>query len=142
MEIIVENEGCLDSAAAEFLAALGPRTHVAFRAPMGAGKTTFISAVCRVLGMEEEATSPTFSIVNEYRGGGRTVYHFDFYRIDDVREAIDLGLDEYFDSGALCLMEWPDVAEALLPDDTVTAEITVLPDESRKITLNLQDFDI
>lgn len=137
MEIIVENEGCLDSAAAEFLAALGPRTHVAFRAPMGAGKTTFISAVCRVLGMEEEATSPTFSIVNEYRGGGRTVYHFDFYRIDDVREAIDLGLDEYFDSGALCLMEWPDVAEALLPDDTVTAEITVLPDESRKITLNL-----
>ena len=135
MEIIVENEGCLDSAAAEFLAALGPRTHVAFRAPMGAGKTTFISAVCRALGMEE-ATSPTFSIVNEYRGGGRTVYHFDFYRIDDVREAIDLGLDEYFDSGALCLMEWPDVAEALLPDDTVTAEITVLPDESRKITLN------
>ncbi len=137
MEIIVENEGCLDSAAAEFLAALGPRTHVAFRAPMGAGKTTFISAVCRALGMEEVATSPTFSIVNEYRGGGRTVYHFDFYRIDDVREAIDLGLDEYFDSGALCLMEWPDVAEALLPDDTVTAEITVLPDESRKITLNL-----
>ncbi len=137
MEIIVENEGCLDSAAAEFLAALGPRTHVAFRAPMGAGKTTFISAVCRTLGMEEEATSPTFSIVNEYRGGGRTVYHFDFYRIEDVREAIDLGLDEYFDSGALCLMEWPDVAEALLPDDTVTAEITVLPDESRKITLNL-----
>ena len=137
MEIIVENEGCLDSAAAEFLAALGPRTHVAFRAPMGAGKTTFISAVCRTLGMEEEATSPTFSIVNEYRGGGRTVYHFDFYRLDDVREAVDLGLDEYFDSDALCLMEWPDVAEALLPDDTVTAEITVLPDESRKITLNL-----
>lgn len=137
MEIIVENEGCLDSAAAEFLAALGPRTHVAFRAPMGAGKTTFISAVCRTLGMEEEATSPTFSIVNEYRGGGRTVYHFDFYRLDDVREAVDLGLDEYFDSGALCLMEWPDVAEALLPEDTVTAEITVLPDESRKITLNL-----
>lgn len=137
MEIIVENEGRLDAAAAEFLAVLGPRTHVAFRAPMGAGKTTFISAVCRALGMEEEATSPTFSIVNEYRGGGRTVYHFDFYRIDGVREAIDLGLDEYFDSGALCLMEWPDVAEALLPDDTVTVEITVLPDESRKITLNL-----
>lgn len=137
MEIIVENEGCLDSAAAEFLAALGPRTHVAFRAPMGAGKTTFISAVCRTLGMEEEATSPTFSIVNEYRGGGRTVYHFDFYRLDNVREAVDLGLDEYFDSGALCLMEWPDVAEALLPEDTVTAEISVLPDESRKITLNL-----
>lgn len=137
MEIIVENEGRLDAAAAEFLAALGPRTHVAFRAPMGAGKTTFISAVCRALGMEEEATSPTFSIVNEYRGGGRTVYHFDFYRLNDVREAVDLGLDEYFDSGALCLMEWPDVAEALLPEDTVTAEITVLPDESRKITLNL-----
>lgn len=137
MEIIVENEGCLDSAAAEFLAALGPRTHVAFRAPMGVGKTTFISAVCRTLGMEEEATSPTFSIVNEYCGGGRTVYHFDFYRLDDVREAVDLGLDEYFDSGALCLMEWPDVAEPLLPDDTVTAEITVLPDESRKITLIL-----
>ena len=93
MEIIVENGGCLDAAAAEFIAALGSRTHVAFRAPMGAGKTTFISAVCRALGMEEEATSPTFSIVNEYRGAGRTVYHFDFYRLDDVREAADLGLE-------------------------------------------------
>lgn len=137
MEIIVENVGCLDAAAAEFIAALGSRTHVAFRAPMGAGKTTFISAVCRALGMEEEATSPTFSIVNEYRGAGRTMYHFDFYRLDDVREAADLGLDEYFDSGALCLMEWPDVASALLPDDTVTVGISVLPDESRKITLDL-----
>jgi len=93
MEIIVENGGCLDAAAAEFIAALGSRTHVAFRAPIGAGKTTFISAVCRALGMEEEATSPTFSIVNEYRGAGRTVYHFDFYRLDDVREAADLGLE-------------------------------------------------
>lgn len=134
MEIIVENEGCLDSAAAEFLAALGPRTHVAFRAPMGAGKTTFISAVCRALGMEEEATSPTFSIVNEYRGGGRTVYHFDFYRIDDVREAIDLGLDEYFDSGALCMMEWPENVDGFLPDDTLHVGISVEADGTRKIT--------
>ena len=98
----------LERAAREFLQLLGGRTLVAFYAPMGAGKTTFTTAVCKELGVEEDAiSSPTFAIVNEYRGkGGRPIFHFDFYRIESPSEALDIGLYDYLDSGELCLMEW------------------------------------
>lgn len=137
MEIIIRDTDGLEQAAREFLAALGDRRIVAFHAPMGAGKTTFISALCRVLGLEDEATSPTFSIINEYHSpDGEKVYHFDFYRIDDLEEAADLGLDDYFCSGNLCLMEWPENVEPLLPDDTLDVEIRINPDSSRTLRLD------
>ncbi len=138
MKITIVNEAEIDRAAREFLDAIGDRRHIAFHAPMGAGKTTFTSALCRVLGVEDDVTSPTFSIINEYRDSAdRPLFHFDFYRIDDDAQALDLGLDEYFDSGALCLMEWPENVEAHLPDDTLDVNIAVAADGSREITFNL-----
>lgn len=126
----------LERAAREFLQLLGGRTLVAFYAPMGAGKTTFTTAVCKVLGVEEDAiSSPTFAIVNEYRGkGGRPVFHFDFYRIDNPAEALDIGLYDYLDSGELCLMEWPENVEGLLPEETLRVHISVQPDGSRLLS--------
>ena len=123
----------LERAAGEFIGLLGSHTLVAFYAPMGAGKTTFTTAVCKVLGVEEDAiSSPTFAIVNEYRGkGGRPIFHFDFYRIDKPAEALDIGLYDYLDSGELCLMEWPENVEDLLPEETLRVQISVQPDGSR-----------
>ena len=123
----------LERAAREFLQLLGNHTLVAFYAPMGAGKTTFTTAVCKVLGVEEDAiSSPTFAIVNEYRGeGSRPIFHFDFYRIDNPAEALDIGLYDYLDSGELCLMEWPENIEGLLPEETLRVQISVQPDGSR-----------
>lgn len=136
MEIVVKNEGELKGAAAEFTAALAGRRHVAFRAHMGAGKTTFISAVCSHLGATDDVSSPTFSIINEYRDSSdQPIFHFDFYRIDTPHQALDLGLDEYFDSGALCLMEWPENVEDFLPDDTLFVDIDVHPDGTRCIRM-------
>lgn len=136
MTIRIKDENELSRAAAEFLTAIGPKRHVAFHGPMGAGKTTLISAVCSHLGVEDDVNSPTFSIINEYRDSeGEPVYHFDFYRIDDERQALDLGLDEYFDSGALCLMEWPENAEGFLPDDTLNVKIEVDDDGSRTVII-------
>ncbi len=126
----------LERAAREFLQLLGGRTLVAFYAPMGAGKTTFTTAVCKELGVEEDAiSSPTFAIVNEYRGkGGRPIFHFDFYRIDHPAEALDIGLYDYLDSGELCLMEWPENVEGLLPEETLRVQISVQPDGSRLLS--------
>ena len=126
----------LERAAREFLQLLGGRTLVAFYAPMGAGKTTFTTAVCKELGVEEDAiSSPTFAIVNEYRGkGGRPIFHFDFYRIDSPAEALDIGLYDYLDSGELCLMEWPENVEGLLPEETLRVQISVQPDSSRLLS--------
>ena len=125
----------LDRAAKEFLKAIGNATLVAFYAPMGAGKTTFTTAVCKALGVQEDAiSSPTFAIVNEYRGGaGQPIYHFDFYRIERPEEALDIGLYDYLDSGDLCLMEWPENIDALLPEETLKVFITVNPDGSRTL---------
>lgn len=135
MRITIANESETGRAAREFLDALGGRCHVALRAPMGAGKTTLTAAVCRELGVTDDVTSPTFSIINEYVDReGNPVYHFDFYRIDTEAQALDLGLDEYFDSGALCLMEWPENVEAFLPDDTLDVTISVADDGTRTIT--------
>jgi tRNA threonylcarbamoyladenosine biosynthesis protein TsaE len=129
----------LERAAGEFLEAIGEHSLVAFYAPMGAGKTTFITAVCKALGVEEDAiSSPTFAIVNEYRGkGGRPIFHFDFYRIEQAAEALDIGLYDYLDSGELCLMEWPENVEALLPEETLRVQIEVAPDGTR--TLSWED---
>ena len=102
---------------------------------MGAGKTTFITALCKALGVQEDAvSSPTFAIVNEYCArGGAPVYHFDFYRIERPEEALDIGLYDYLDSGALCLMEWPENIASLLPEETLRVEISVAPDGSRRL---------
>ena len=126
----------LDRAAREFLEAIGNNTLIAFYAPMGAGKTTFTTAICKVLGVKEDAiSSPTFAIVNEYRSGnGEPVYHFDFYRIERPEEALDIGLYDYLDSGCLCLMEWPENIEGLLPEETLKVNICVNPDGSRTLS--------
>ena len=107
----------------------------AFYGQMGAGKTTLIKAICRQLGVQEEVNSPTFAIVNEYKGTHQTIYHFDFYRINRPEEALDFGLYDYFDSGNICLMEWPECIEPLLPDDTVKIEISVIDENTRKLNL-------
>lgn len=135
-EIIINGLSDLDRAAREFLKKIGDRRLVAFYAPMGAGKTTFTTAVCKELGVSEDAvSSPTFAIVNEYRTGrGEPVYHFDFYRIENPSEALDIGLYEYLDSGALCLMEWPENIEGLIPEETLKVHIAVLPDGSRRLS--------
>ncbi len=126
----------LDRAAGTFLREIGDHSLIAFYAPMGAGKTTFTTAVCKALGVREDAvSSPTFAIVNEYRAAsGEPVYHFDFYRIGKVSGALDIGFYDYIDSGALCLMEWPENIEEILPEETLKVHISVLPDESRLLT--------
>jgi tRNA threonylcarbamoyladenosine biosynthesis protein TsaE len=126
----------LDRAAGEFLKAIGNNSLIAFYAPMGAGKTTFTTAVCKALGVQEDAiSSPTFAIVNEYRGGkGQPIYHFDFYRIERPEEALDIGLYDYLDSGDLCLMEWPENIEGLLPEETLKVNIQVNADGSRTLS--------
>lgn len=126
----------IDSAAQEFLREIGGHTLLAFNAPMGAGKTTFISAICRQMGVSEDAiSSPTFAIVNEYRTrGGESVYHFDFYRINRNEEALDIGLYDYLDSGCVCLMEWPENIADLLPEETVVISVTVGQDGSRTVS--------
>ena len=132
-EILIRDLQDLDRAAREFLQAIGDDKLVAFYAPMGAGKTTFTTAICKALGVREDAvSSPTFAIVNEYRSGtGEPIYHFDFYRITKLEEALDIGLYDYLDSGALCLMEWPENIEDLLPEETLRVSITPRPDGSR-----------
>lgn len=124
----------LDMVAAEVIGSLNGRTVVAFDAPMGAGKTTLISRIARHLGSEDDTTSPTFAIVNQYEGD-RTIYHFDMYRIDRIEEALDFGTEEYLSSGELCLVEWPEKIEALLPDDTMVVKIEILSNTSRRFII-------
>lgn len=135
-EIKIRSLAEIDRAAEEFLSAIKGNSLVAFYAPMGAGKTTFITALCRALGVQEDAvSSPTFAIVNEYRTASREqVFHFDFYRIARLEEALDIGLYDYLDSGSLCLMEWPENIEPLLPEETLKIYITVMPDGCRQLT--------
>lgn len=135
-QINIPSLEAMPAAAQEFLASIEGHSLIAFRAPMGAGKTTFISALCRSLGVDADAvSSPTFAIVNEYRTAkGESVYHFDFYRIEDEREALDIGLYEYLDSGCLCLMEWPENIADLLPEETLMVSIEVMEDGSRKLS--------
>jgi len=132
-KIVISDLQDIDRAADEFLHLIGDHRVVAFFAPMGAGKTTFTAALCRVLGVQSDAvSSPTFAIVNEYRDAqGDSVFHFDFYRINKISEALDIGFYDYIDSGALCLIEWPENIEDLLPDDSLRVGISVEPDGSR-----------
>ena len=134
-EIIIKTLNDIDSAAGKFLDELGDRKIVAFYAPMGAGKTTFTTALCHRLGVSGDAvSSPTFSIVNEYRAArGEAVYHIDFYRISRIEEAFDIGFYDYVDSGSLCLIEWPENIEGILPEETLKVRIDVFPDESRRV---------
>ncbi len=116
---------------------LGERRVVAFRAPMGAGKTTLIAEIVAALGSSDVVTSPTFALVNEYNtGDDGVVYHFDFYRIERVEEAFDMGYEEYFYSGELCLVEWPEKIEELLPDDVMTVTITIDGDSARTFEID------
>lgn len=126
----------LPAAAEQFLSEIGKNRLIAFYAPMGAGKTTFTTAICHALGVRDDAvSSPTFAILNEYRAAsGEPVFHFDFYRINRLTEALDLGLYDYLDSGCLCLMEWPENIEELLPEETLKVHITVQPDGSRLVS--------
>jgi tRNA threonylcarbamoyladenosine biosynthesis protein TsaE len=105
-----------------------------FYGEMGAGKTTLIKAICQYLGVTEPATSPTFSIVNEYEGRDNKIFHFDFYRLKNETEALDMGYEEYFYSGAYCFIEWPEKIPNLLPEHYVRIKIEVTGDNSRQIT--------
>ncbi len=117
--------------AQEVIESLEGRTVVLLRGEMGAGKTTLISRIAAYLGAEDTVTSPTFALVNQYEGSECRIYHFDFYRIEEIEEVFDLGYEEYFYSGDLCFVEWPEKIEPLLPDDAMTVRITVGEDEHR-----------
>jgi tRNA threonylcarbamoyladenosine biosynthesis protein TsaE len=136
MEKIIEINSLdeLDKVAQAVVDSLEGRTVVAFDAPMGAGKTTLIGRIARYLGSEDDTTSPTFAIVNQYEGN-RTIFHFDMYRIDRIEEALDFGTEEYLSSGELCLVEWPEKIEALLPDDTMVVKIEILSDNARRFVI-------
>lgn len=128
----------IEEVAKEFINLMGDDTIFAFYGKMGAGKTTFIKALCKALGVEYEVNSPTFAIVNEYRSEttAELIYHFDFYRIKKVEEVYDLGYEDYFYSGALCFIEWPELIEELLPEDTKKISIEENNDGERIITIN------
>lgn len=137
MEIKIDSLDGIRQAAKEFVAAIGDATVFAFYGSMGAGKTTFIKAICEELGVEDVITSPTFAIVNEYRSAttDELVYHFDFYRIKKLEEVYDMGYEDYFYSGALCFIEWPELIEELLPSDAVKVKIEETEAGSRTVTI-------
>lgn len=141
MEIKIQSLDQIHDAAREFIAAMGDNTVFAFYGKMGAGKTTFIKALCRELGVEDVVTSPTFAVINEYRSdiAGELIYHFDFYRIKKLEEVYDMGYEDYFYSGALCFIEWPELIEELLPGNTVCVTIEEQEDGSRKLTMKSQE---
>ena len=138
MEIKIESLDGIRAAAKEFVANIGDATVFAFYGSMGAGKTTFIKAVCEELGVSDVISSPTFAIVNEYRSAttDELIYHFDFYRIKKLDEVYDMGYEDYIYSGALCFIEWPELIEELLPTDAVKVNITVGEDGCRKVVVN------
>lgn len=131
---VVNLEGLLKGAK-ELIEQIPQGSVVAFYGQMGAGKTTLIKAICQLLQVEDEVNSPTFNIINEYRGGsGEPIYHFDFYRIESTKEAMDIGVEEYLYSGAMCLIEWPQKIEQLLPPEAIKIYISVLEDGTRVIS--------
>lgn len=140
MEIQINSIEEINQAAQAFVAAMGKRKVFAFYGKMGAGKTTFIKAVCQALGVEDVINSPTFAIVNEYIDGqGQPIYHFDFYRIKTPQEVLDIGYEDYVYSGHVCFMEWPELVENLLPDDVV--KVTIEENEDGSRTVRTEDFE-
>lgn len=137
MEIEIKSIENIREAARQFVSHMG-RGHVfAFYGKMGAGKTTFIKAVCEEMGVDDVITSPTFAIVNDYTAAdGRHIYHFDFYRIKKLEEVFDMGYEDYFYSGGLCFLEWPELIEDILPADTVKVTITQRDDGSRVVSMD------
>lgn len=134
-KIEIESLATIDNAARQFLAEIGENRLLAFYGNMGAGKTTFTVALCKALGVQDSVSSPTFAIVNEYRcADGAPLFHFDFYRIKNNAEAVDIGVEDYFYSGEMCIMEWPENIEDLLPEETKKIRISVNPDLSRTIS--------
>lgn len=136
MEIKIQSLETIHEAAKQFVQAMGDNTVFAFYGKMGAGKTTFIKAICEELGVKDVITSPTFAIVNEYRSdiADELIYHFDFYRIKKLSEVYDMGYEDYFFSGAVCFIEWPELIEELLPGDVVKVNIDEEADGSRKVS--------
>lgn len=133
MEIRINNLDSIRETAREFIDHMDGRKVFAFYGKMGAGKTTFIKAVCEELGVEDVITSPTFAIINEYSGKDDTIYHFDFYRIKKLEEVYDMGYEDYFYSGALCFIEWPELIEEVLPEDAVKVQIIEKEDGTRAV---------
>ena len=135
MEITIKSLDTIHEAAKEFVKEMGEGKVFAFYGKMGAGKTTFIKAICEVLGVEDVIPSPTFAIINEYTDGkGDPIYHFDFYRIKKLEEVYDMGYEDYFYSGNLCLLEWPELIEDILPENVIKVTIEEQPDGTRKLS--------
>lgn len=134
MKTTISSIDRIQEAAKEFVQTLQQGRVYAFYGKMGAGKTTFIKALCKELGVDDVVNSPTFALVNEYTSGaGEPIYHFDFYRIKNLEEVYDMGYEDYFYSGHLCLLEWPELVESVLPDDAVRVGVTVGDDGSRTV---------
>ncbi len=136
--IEIESLDKIDEAARRFVELMDDYTVFTFDGEMGAGKTTFINALSRALGVDTDATgSPSFSLINEYRSDttAELIYHFDLYRLEKLEEAFDIGVEDYLESGAVCLIEWPGIIDDILPDDTVKVSLAVEPDMSRKLTI-------
>ena len=137
--MVINDLSSIRESAKEFIAQMGDHRVFLFYGSMGAGKTTFIRAICEELGVTDVVNSPTFAIVNEYTDGkGQPIYHFDFYRINKVEEAYDFGYEDYFYSGNVCFVEWPEMIEELLPADAVRVSIQEMPDGSRKVNITQQ----
>lgn len=137
MEIRIKDKRHLQAAAREFLKHYGDNRIFAFYGSMGAGKTTFIKVLCENLGAIDIASSPTFTLVNEYKtSGGESIYHMDFYRIRKTEEVFDFGIEEYFSSNSRCFMEWPELIEEILPPETVRVRITTDTDEQRTLLIS------
>ena len=134
MEIKIKSIDTIRESAREFIKNIGEHKVFAFYGKMGAGKTTFVKAICEELGVEDVITSPTFAIVNEYEAHDQSIFHFDFYRIKRLEEVYDMGYEDYFYSGALCFIEWPELIEDLLPEDAVKVTITENTDGTRTVT--------
>ena len=138
-DIILLDEKNTQVSALDILKQTEPHRVLAFDGQMGAGKTTFIKKLCEQMGTSDIVNSPTFAIINvydveqPYKG---EVYHFDCYRLKDIREAMDFGAEEYLYSGNYCFIEWPEMIAPILPDDTVWVKIDLLPDGNRRLTID------
>jgi tRNA threonylcarbamoyladenosine biosynthesis protein TsaE len=138
LQLIINAESELENAARKLMENSGNRKIMAFYGKMGAGKTTFIKALCRILGCTETVTSPTFALVNEYSAEqNEKIFHFDFYRIEKTEEVFDLGYEDYFYSGSYCFIEWPELVEPLLPPETLKIEISEIAQNIRQINIDI-----